>query len=206
MKIKLTANAGVLLDIDGVSILLDGVCEKIEHFLATPPYIREELTENFPDAVGFTHTHGDHYDEHYANLYKTKTLRPVLGSECSSLKVGNVEIEAIKTRHIGKSDVPHNSFLVMGTKSILFVGDASPLVWKNITGLPELDVLIVPFAYCNTPSAWQKTLEFNAKNIVLVHMPSRENDPYMIWDSVEKTTKSENISFFEKIGDIITLQ
>lgn len=205
MEIKLTANAGVLINLDGVSILLDGVCSGVQHYLATPNNIRKELTECFPDAVGFTHTHSDHYDEDYANLYKNKTLRPVLGSECSSLKVGNVEIKAIPTRHIGKSDVLHHSFIINGSKRILFMGDASPLVWSKIDNLPEFDVLIVPFAYCNTASAWERTLSFNAEKILLVHMPSRENDPYMIWKSVEETTKCENILFFEKIGDTITL-
>lgn len=206
MFVKLTANAGVLINLDGVSILLDGVCTGAEHYLATPDKIRKELTDVFPDAVGFTHTHSDHYDEDYANLYKNKTLRPVLGSECSSLKVGDVEIKAIPTRHIGKSDVLHHSFIIEGSRRILFVGDASPLVWKNNESIKEIDALIVPFAYCNTATAWKNTLSFGAKNIILVHMPDRGNDPYMIWDSVEETTKCENILIFEKIGDIITLQ
>lgn len=204
MFVKLTANAGVLVDIDGVSVLLDGVCKKTEHYLATPSHISKELTENFPDAVGFTHTHSDHYDEDYANLYKLKTLRPILGPECSSLQVGNVEIKAIPTRHIGKSNILHHSFIIEGSQRILYTGDASPLIWKNIEGIPQIDVLIVPFAYCNTVTSWESTLSFKAKKILLVHMPDRENDPYMIWNSVEKTTNN-NILFFDTIGDTIAL-
>lgn len=206
MFVKLTANAGVLINLDGVSILLDGVCCKTEYYLSTPDKIRKELSEVFPDAVGFTHTHSDHYDEDYANLYKLETLRPVLGSECSSLKVGDVEIKTIPTRHIGKSDILHNSFIIEGSKTILYTGDASPLVWRKMENLPKIDVLIVPFAYCNTSSAWEITQSFNADEIILVHMPSRENDPYMIWQSVEETTNLKNILFFNRIGDTITLQ
>ncbi len=205
MKIKLTANAGVLIEIDGVSILLDGVCEKTEHYLGTPDDMKRELCDPFPDAVGFTHKHSDHYDSDYAALYKTLTLRPVLGSECSALKVGSVEVRAIPTRHIGKNDIDHFSFIIKGSRSILFMGDASPLQWKNITNIPVPDVLIVPFAYCNTESAWNITKSFGAEHILLVHMPDRENDPYLLWDSVENMTKNENVRFFTKISDTFTL-
>ncbi len=206
MKIRRTANAGVLIDIDGITILLDGVCEATEYYLGTPDEIRTELCERVPDIVGFTHKHRDHYDEDYAMFYHQSTLRPILGSECSALKVGNVRVRAVPTRHIGKNDTLHSSFIIEGSRCIFFMGDASPLEWKRMKDVPEPDVLIVPFAYANTSSAWEITKGFNAKNILLVHMPDIENDPYGIWKSVEMTVKNEKILYFTKIGDTITLQ
>ena len=36
MRVKRTANAGVLLELDGARILLDGVCGEIKPYLPTP--------------------------------------------------------------------------------------------------------------------------------------------------------------------------
>lgn len=205
MKITRTANAGVLIEMDGVRILLDGVCEPTEHYLGTSANIRKELSQRFPDVLCCTHKHSDHYDESYVNLYRSETLRPVLGSECCALKVGNVELKAVPTRHIGRSNVPHFSFIINGSRCIWFMGDASPLQWKNIANLPQPDILIVPFAYCNTESAWSLTKSLGAKEIVLVHMPDMENDPYGLWEAVKNTTKEENVRYFTKIGEAVAL-
>ena len=43
MQIRRTANAGVLLTLDNVSILLDGVCRVYSPYLAPPPAVLEEL-------------------------------------------------------------------------------------------------------------------------------------------------------------------
>ena len=70
MKIRRTANAGVLINTDGVSILLDGVCKRVECYAETPEIIKRERIDSFPDVVAFTHMHADHYDENYAEAYK----------------------------------------------------------------------------------------------------------------------------------------
>ena len=124
LKLTRTANAGVLMEIDGVSILLDGVCEQLPPYLGTPASIREKLLENMPNVVAFTHKHPDHYDEDYAKSYEDKTLRSVYGPESLPfLEVGGVEISAHKTRHIGKTDIPHVSFVIKGSATVWFVGD-----------------------------------------------------------------------------------
>ena len=51
MKIRRTANAGVLLKLDGVTILMDGVCREVKPYPATPPEVKEELRASMPDAV-----------------------------------------------------------------------------------------------------------------------------------------------------------
>ena len=206
MKIKRTANAGVLIEMNGLRILLDGVCEETEHYLGTPDGLKRELLEELPDAVGFTHLHSDHFDEGYANAYKNKSLRPILGSECSHLKVGNVSLRAIPTRHLGKSNTEHFSFIIEGERRIFFMGDASPSELKRLLAFGTPDILIVPFAYCNTESAWRNTLSSGAEEIILLHMPRIDADPYTLWDSVENTTNWENIRYFAKISETITLQ
>lgn len=206
MKIKRTANAGVWLETDGMKILLDGVCGLVEPYEKTPDSIRTQLTESFPDVVIYTHRHDDHFDKAYADLYERSTLRPVFGSEVFfSRQFGNVQIQTVPTRHIGKTDIAHSSIIIKGSETIWFAGDASPLdrIWKD--NLPKPDVQIVPFAYANTSSAWKKTLSMGAKNIVIVHMPKRENDIYGIWEAVENTVgNSENV-FIPKMGEELFL-
>ena len=85
------------------------------------------------------------------------------------------------------------------------MGDAAPTELKKLLAFGTPDILIVPFAYCNTESAWRKTLLSGAGEILLLHMPSKENDPYMLWSSVENTTKWENIRYFAKVNEVITL-
>ncbi|MBO7217587.1 MAG: MBL fold metallo-hydrolase [Clostridia bacterium] len=206
MEIRLTANAGVLIKIDGLSILLDGVCETTENYLGTPDDIRGELETNFPDAVGITHRHSDHYDDRYATIYKNTTLRPILGSECSRFEVGKVKFSAVSTRHLGKSNEEHYSFIIEGSRRIFFMGDASPSELKKLLEFGVPDIIIVPFAYLNTDAALKMTKTANAKDIILVHMPDRNRDPYQIWEAVETTIKYEKILYFTKIGDTITLQ
>lgn len=206
MNITLTANAGVLIEMDGFRILLDGVSEETEHYLGTPDDIKRKLIKELPDAVGFTHQHSDHYDESYAKLYKSETLRPILGSECSGFLVGDIKLTAIPTRHLGKSDVSHYSFVIEGSRRIVFMGDASPAELARLSAYSSPDLIIVPFAFLNTELSFKKLLSFGAGNILAVHMPSFENDPYGIWEAVRSTTKNEKILYFTKIGDTVALQ
>ena len=57
MKITRTANAGVLLELDGIKMLLDGVCREVTPYPATPDAIKTELSNNYPDLVAVTHCH-----------------------------------------------------------------------------------------------------------------------------------------------------
>ena len=72
MKIKRTANAGVLIETGGMRFLIDGVCKKILNYEKTPQYIKDELCAQFPDVVMFTHYHDDHYDKEFSLSYTQK--------------------------------------------------------------------------------------------------------------------------------------
>ena len=206
MEIRRTANAGVLIKLDDVSILLDGVCKDYTKYsyIGTPDNIRRELTENFPNVLAFTHWHEDHCDPSYVELYKKSTLRPVYGPELSiNGIINNISFLSIESRHIGKYTDPHVSYIIQGSKCIWFMGDASPLMWKNISNYPTPDIVIVPYAYAITDSAWKITKDLGAKYIVLLHLPKEDNDPYMLWNSVAETVKGDESLFIPKIGEVL---
>ena len=196
MLISRVSNAGVLLELDGVRILLDGFATNEGPYLATPAPIRDELLANPPDMLAFTHEHPDHFDAQMAEQYHKQTLRPVLGPEnlpCGTtargISHGWVSVLPIKSRHIGKEyfHVPHVSYAINGSKAVWFLGDAVPSQWHGIDR--KCHVLIAPFAYALSDSAWRMTCEL-AEHVVLVHMPLRDNDPAGLWPQVEAVTSA----------------
>lgn len=209
MKIRRTANAGVLLELDGVSILLDGVCREVKPYPATPPEERQRLLTEFPDAVAFTHSHKDHYDPAYAAEYMRQTGRAVFapegirGGTMENGKIGTVTILPVPCRHIGAAgkDTPHAGFVITGSKCIWFTGDSSPTTWKGREDLPKPGVVIVPYAYCNTPTSWAFTKSLGAK-VILLHIPKREEDTIGLWSAVE-TTLGNDLIYIPEISETI---
>ena len=146
--------------------------------------------ESLPDVVAFTHEHGDHYDPEYAEYYTRMTGRQVIGPGAGegAYRAGNVRMRALKTRHIGKSDCAHLSFILEGSCCVWFTGDASPLHWRGLSGLPKPDVLIVPYAYAATPSAWKDVLALCPHTVVLMHLPEEGKDELGLRKAVMQTT------------------
>ncbi|MBQ8748387.1 MAG: MBL fold metallo-hydrolase [Oscillospiraceae bacterium] len=207
MEIQRTANAGVLLTMDGVSILLDGLADRVEEYLPTPAEVAEELLENPPDVLAFTHYHKDHCSDALLLPYRKQNLRPIFGPELllkGAMQVGDVTVTPIASRHLGRVEpgLQHVSYIIKGSKCVWFMGDAAPMQWKDRSDLPRPDVLIGPYAYANTKSAWEATKQLTDK-VILLHLPPREADPYGLWDSVEQTvTNCENITLWiPKIGE-----
>lgn len=213
MEIKRTANAGVLLMLDGVRVLLDGVSREILPYLPTPEEVRKELLQAPADVLCFTHQHADHYDAAFVSEYLQKTAGPILGPAdipfCrqETMQIGGVCITQILSRHIGKHEsIGHVSFILEGSKCVWFMGDASPLQWRGRTDLPHPDILIAPYAYA-TGSGWQISQSLGADAIVLVHLPERSNDIYSLWDAVEETVGqgSRERLFLPSIGEEISI-
>ena len=200
MQIRRTANAGVLLTLDHVSILLDGACQGLSSYLATPPAVLEALTASPPDALAFTHAHPDHFDGAFTAEFFCRTGRPVLGTQgvadClpevpvmqDGAVIGGVRVTPIVSRHLGVEwrNYPHVSYLLEGSRRVFFVGDATPACWKDAVFRLKPDVLIAPYPYVTTRIGWQTVLQFAPKCVVLVHMPDREYDPDGIWPMVTK--------------------
>jgi len=205
MKITRTANAGVLLEMQGLNMLLDGVCKELSPYEGTPQSIKDKLSAQFPDVVMYTHYHEDHYDEDFSVKYTKETLRSVYGPEFPLFgKMGNTKIKGIPTRHIGKTDIAHVSYVIDGEKCVWFMGDASPLDAKNIKE-KKPDVIIVPYAYVTTKSAWEFTKSLGCKNIILLHMPTKENDPHKLWEAVNTTVDDISDLKIPAIGECVEL-
>ena len=209
MEIRRTANAGVLLTMDDVQILLDGVCREVKPYLATPTAEWELLTSRWPDAVCFTHTHEDHFHPDYAATYKAATGREILmpGGD-GEWETGNVRITRVPTRHLGKAGAAaeHCSFVVQGGKSLWMMGDAAPIQLKKMEHLPKPDVLVVPFAFFTTQSAVEMLKPYLPCTIVLVHMPSADNDPDGLWNAVAPgMAQLKEFIYAPNLGETITL-
>ena len=209
MEIQRTANAGVLLKLDGVSILLDGLCDSVEGYLPTPPAIADRLLVNPPDLLAFTHCHADHCSEALLLPYRKQNLRPILGPESlymGRVRVGEVTIMPVESRHLGKVEpgLQHVSYIIEGSQCVWFVGDAAPIQWKNRNDLPRPDVLIAPYAYGNTKAAWELSCSLTDR-MVLLHLPPREADPYGLWNAVEQTVGNgkDNSVWIPEIGEKI---
>ena len=181
MEIRRTANAGVLLTLDDVKILLDGVCREVLSYPATPPVIKQELIACPPDVVLFTHEHEDHFDPDYCQ----KVSKPCLANS-QEMTVGKVRITSIPTRHMGHygKTTEHQSFVIEGSQTIWFLGDASPTEMRKFADFPKPDVLMIPYPYISTPAALKMVEALFPCKIVLLHMPLPENDPESIWQSV----------------------
>lgn len=207
MNIKQTSNAGFLLSLDNTDILLDGVGERIAPYFETPIYIREELLATPLDALVFTHYHGDHFDKSFAEAYKNREFGSVFcGPELSTpLVVKNLEIVPIKTRHIGKFVIDHSSYLIKGSKTILFLGDASPNEFKNREDLPKIDLAIAPFAYALTDAAISITNSLGAKNVIITHLPEQSLDEFRIRETVAKAVEQNSNWQTSEIGQSITI-
>ena len=213
MKLKRTANAGVLLELDGVSILLDGVCREVPPYPATPSEERQRLLTRMPDIVAFTHCHKDHYDPAYAAEYMRQTGRAIFapegvrGATMNACSEKGVELIPVPTRHIGAvgKDMPHTGFVIKGSKCIWFTGDSAPSQWKDRLDLPNPDVMIVPYAYLNTKTSWAFTKSKKAV-VVLVHMPARDLDPAGLWAAVDDTVGDLRSVFIPDISETIVIE
>ena len=193
MKLTRTANAGFLLELDGAVIGLDSVCLAVSPYLATPPSERDRVTNAAPDLLAYTHSHYDHFDPDFAQRFTGPILGPVATAlpgktiPLAPVTVKDVRITPVTTRHIGKSDLSegHCSFIIEGSRCIWFTGDAGPVQLNALAVFPKPDVLIAPFAYATTPSAQRMVHASGAKELVLCHLPLREQDPDGLWPAVE---------------------
>ena len=200
MQIQRTSNAGVLVVLDGVFLLLDGVCQGYSLYLAPPLAMIKELENRPPDMLAYTHSHPDHFEPGFAAQFYEKTRRLILGTagvaellpgisvEQGSAFIGGVRVTPIPSRHLGAewSQYPHVSYLIEGSKRVFYVGDAAPLCWKESVSRLQPDVLIVPYPYVTTRFGWQTAMKFAPKSVVVVHTPARDNDPEGIWQMMER--------------------
>ena len=209
MRIRRTANAGVLIDLDQTTVLLDGVCKSCSPYYGTTEAEKEFLLACAPDITAFTHGHLDHFDREFACKLYNRTLRPILGPEgllkqgciCEPVRVGAVTVTPIPSRHIGKAgrEEAHVSYLVEGSVRILFAGDAAPTQLRGQTA----DILIAPYAWVLSPEAWRLASEI-APDFILVHMPQPEADTMGLWSVVDTLTAQPGAKIYiPRLGETI---
>lgn len=200
-KFTRTANAGGLLELDGRTILLDGVCGGAGPYLPTPPALLDALTARRPDLAAFTHAHPDHLDpDAMADCLYAWGGAPVLGTRevenalspwpvtaGEGVSTGPVAVTPVPSRHIGAAyrKTEHQSLLIEGSRRLLFAGDGAPTQWEGSPIRP--DVLLAPFAYAATEAAWRVVEGLAPERVVLLHLPARDNDPEGLWGAVERT-------------------
>lgn len=206
MKITRIANAGVLVWLDGISVSLDGVCNEFPPYLGTPEDIRRELVKNPPDIFAVTHFHPDHSDDEFFSGFARENCRILLapGYERTG-SAGTVTVSAVETRHIGKSDIPHASYVINGSRRVWFMGDASPLSLKAFADYPAPHVIIAPYAYANTSLSYKNTKNIGADKIVILHLPEEDKDEYGIISAVKECTAGDPLFIFPKINETITI-
>ncbi len=220
MEIRRTGNAGVLLNLDDVSILLDGVCAQVLSYLPTPPEEREKLSSQWPDIVAFTHIHEDHFDLDYAKAYAEATGRPIVSTAQAEhllpqkvwtqevYTAGKARLKAVKTRHMGHwgQTTEHHSFVLEGSQCVWFLGDASPIQMKLLSEVGKPDVLILPYPYVSTPAALKIVEQFLPCKIVLLHLPAKERDPDGIWQGAESGIRQlRPYLYVPEVGETINL-
>jgi hypothetical protein len=81
------------------------------------------------------------------------------------------------------------------------MGDASPMQLKKLSAFPKPDVLIVPYAYANTPAGWEMTKSVMPGLIVLLHLPEESCDPYGLWQQVKEITAEDSCLWIPKIEE-----
>ena len=203
MIIQRTANAGILLTLDGVTILLDGVCPDANGYPGTPDPLRKELESNLPDIYAYTHIHADHYDPVFAAHYR-QAGGVIIGPQGSSVTVKGVTVTCVPNRHLGKADCEHCGFVVKGSQCLWFFGDSSPVKWKNREDLPRPDVVAGPYAYA-IASGWQITQSLGAQKVIILHLPPKGNDPYGLWPAVMENVKNIPNVHIPDIGEVVLI-
>ena len=213
MEIRRTANAGTALTLDDVKILLDGVSREVYPYLATPPEIAKELQ---PNVLLFTHNHPDHFDPVAAQKLGKPIYGPMQVAEqvsCpvhpdESLTVGSVRITAVPTRHMGHygKTTQHQSYVLEGSQTVWFLGDASPMELKRFASFSKPDVLIVPYPYISTPASMKMVQALLPCKIILLHMPLRDADPEKIWESAAEGIEHLKAHLYvPQMGEILNL-
>lgn len=197
-----TANAGGLLTLDGVRILLDGVSRAVGDYLSTPGDVETGLLETPIDLMAFTHAHADHFSPEFARRYAgQRPLPPLLGPSdvstalpgCSvvdgEIQIGSVRVTTVPSRHMGHAGrgTVHRSFILSGSRCVWFLGDASPDQWRSRPNLPGPDVLIAPFPYAGTEAAWRVVEALSPEMVILIHLPHPERDGAALWPAVRRT-------------------
>ena len=189
MRFTRTACAGGLLELDGVCILFDGVGLPVQDYPPTPPDILNDLLSRQIDLLAFSHTHPDHFSPAFVIHYLSRRDVFLAGPEdmsaalddipveAGSIRLGDVTVTPLPCRHMGrKESLPHRAYLVEGSVCVLFLGDASPLPWRDIDLRPIPDVVIAPLGFALTEVAWLSVEHLRPGLLIMTHFSEEARD------------------------------
>ena len=199
-----TANAGGILELDGVRLLLDGVSLPCLNYQVTPPSLEEALRATDLDAMLFTHSHADHFSSAFVEAWGRRRGRnlPLAGPadvaaalpgwavEEGPLWVGAVSVLPVVCRHMGlqyRSD-PHRAYCISGTARCLFLGDASPS--EFLVPREPVQILFAPYPYASSRGGWRAVQALDPEVLVVTHLPAAEEDPEGICARTEDFLRS----------------
>ncbi|MBQ0732704.1 MBL fold metallo-hydrolase [Aquimarina celericrescens] len=164
ISITYTGNMGVYISGSQFSVLIDGLHTKYgdDYLFPTDSLVNKITTQLRPDAILFTHYHGDHYNSELSEKYlKTNHKSVLFGPEQVTKSIGNLKnniytigtkdyikqnfnlgntrITGLKIDHAGKKHLSVENvgyILNIDNKKILHVGDTDWLVELNL--FPQL--------------------------------------------------------------------
>lgn len=200
VRLTLSANAGVSLEIGGYKVLVDTYHEAAESgFSALSPVLAQRVlnSDRFldPDCICYTHCHGDHYSRRLTALArehwpKAKLLLPeaefadqitVSGNRFSWRK-GDLVLRFIKLPHEGAqyAGVKHYGLIVsIPGFRVLLSGDcavAAPELAGALEG-ERIDLAVMDFPWASLKKGKQflETV-IRPGHLLLYHLPFAEDD------------------------------
>lgn len=190
--IILTANAGVICLMEGITFMVDALHESSGTYWSSLDAQKSEAVISLyqrlrPDALLFTHHHNDHYTpqltERALAAYPAKLLLPneTIEEGCGECSVRDTRIAWRYLKHdatLNFGDENTGYLVQTGGKTLLFPGDCAPGYPEaaSLAGGP-VDIAFLDFSWVCHPEG--RTLlkdVLHPQHIVLFHLPFRERD------------------------------
>lgn len=194
--ITLTANSGIVLELDGHSLWIDALhTVRVPGFSTVSPTLWQQIQVSLfpPELLFFTHCHQDHYSRHLAqeacirwpkaNLILPQqdfTNQILLSGQEVCLSSENFTLRFLRLPHEGNQSIPHYGLLLSDSNShILFAGDcetASLILMKYLDGI-SVDLAVLNFSWL-TLRRGRQYLEniLRPRHLLLCHLPFSEDD------------------------------
>lgn len=214
-EVTLTANAGVIIAIDGKEILIDALHnEKTPRFSTLSSEMLEAVWSRFsqrvPLAVFATHLHQDHFsrslwNEAHTRWPETSFVSPKADLESTimlkdlkeSFALDEVHVDAMLLPHEGKeykSVVNYGYIIEIKGFTILILGDcaleATDKILELINGRSiDLALLNFPWITLTKPRAFIQNI-LAPKHLGLIHLPFPQDDRGGYLPAAKKSAKS----------------
>lgn len=219
VRITLWANAGVLIEGGGRSLLVDGLY-RAEHslFPAVPRSIRAawRAGQRPVDLLAFTHLHSDHFHLQEVNAFLscnevTEGLLPAGGGALripTAVMAGpigqmglwaplpEIEVRWCNTGHMGPQtagEANHVLLVRVSERAILVTGDADPAQKEGfqqlVAGTPVDAALVNPLFFQSREGRALLREVIRPSQVLLYHIPDRDSDPWGLGRMADRQQK-----------------